>query len=207
MSIIIQSLSYQHPDRTPLFSSLNFSISKGKKVALIGQNGTGKSTLLKLLSAEYSPTEGNIFISTSVYYVSQYVGQYNTCTIAEALKVKSKITALHAILKGEATDDNFAALEDDWDIEEKIKAAFFYWGIAHLTLDYPMKLLSGGERTKVLLAGIQIHNASVVLLDEPSNHLDLKGRELLYQCIQKSQSTFLIVSHDKKLLSLIESIL
>jgi ATPase subunit of ABC transporter with duplicated ATPase domains len=73
-----------------------------------------------------------------------------------------------------------ALLNDDWTIEERCTAAFAHWQLQDVALSQPMGTLSGGQKTKVLLAGIMIHQPAIVLLDEPSNHLDAQGRRLLY---------------------------
>lgn len=76
-------------------------------------------------------------------------------------------------------------------------------GLGQFTLSYPMNLLSGGEKTRVFLAGMDIHHPSVVLMDEPTNHLDSSGRQRLYDWVEKYRSTLLVVSHDRTLLNLL----
>lgn len=207
MSIIVQSVSYIHPDRTPLFSNISFSVLKGRKVALVGNNGSGKSTLLRIISGELQPAEGSIVSPEKPYYVPQYTGQYDHCTLDQALGIAPKLHALQAILQGDASPDNFTSLEDDWEIEERVKAAFTFWGIGHLTVDLSMNRISGGEKTKVFLAGIMIHQPSIVLLDEPSNHLDAASRTVLYEFIRNFKGTLLCVSHDRTLLNLLDTTL
>ena len=85
-------------------------------------------------------------------------------------------------------------------------AALDSWGLGQFTLSYPMNLLSGGEKTRVFLAGMDIHNPSVILMDEPTNHLDSSGRQRLYDWVQKWRSTLLIVSHDRTILNLLPEI-
>jgi ATPase subunit of ABC transporter with duplicated ATPase domains len=81
-----------------------------------------------------------------------------------------------------------------------------HWGLGDLGLNTSLHFLSGGQKTKVFLAGISIHEPKLILLDEPSNHLDLPGRELLYDFIRSSKSSMIIVSHDRKLLNLLGSV-
>ena len=205
MPISIQQISYIHPDKEVLFSDLNFAISKGQKLGLVGNNGCGKSTLLQIIAGQLSPSSGVIVRPDDLYYIPQHFGQYDSLTIAQALQIDSKRQALHAILAGDASTENFTLLDDDWNIEERSIAALDSWGIGH-PLSYPLHLLSGGEKTRVFLAGMNIHTPSVILMDEPTNHLDSSGRQRLYDWVEKWRSTLLIVSHDRTLLNLLPEI-
>ena len=99
----------------------------------------------------------------------------------------------------------FGALdvEEDWDVEARCRAALDHWGLPHVGLIDPVDALSGGERTKLCLAGISVHDPSVILLDEPTNHLDTSGRRRLYDLIRASRATIVAVSHDVALLNLL----
>ena len=206
MSISIQHISYIHPDKEVLFSDLNFAISKGQKLGLVGNNGCGKSTLLQIIAGQLSPSSGVIVRPDDLYYIPQHFGQYDSLTIAQALRIERKQQALHAILSGDASNENFVVLDDDWNIEERSIAALDLWGLGQFTLSYPMNLLSGGEKTRVFLAGMDIHHPSVILMDEPTNHLDSSGRQRLYDWVEKCRSTLLVVSHDRTLLNLLPEI-
>ena len=206
MSISIQQISYIHPDKEVLFSDLNFAISKGQKLGLVGNNGCGKSTLLQIIAGQLSPSSGVIVRPDDLYYIPQHFGQYDSLTIAQALRIERKQQALHAILSGDASNENFVILDDDWNIEERSIAALDLWGLGQFTLSYPMNLLSGGEKTRVFLAGMDIHHPSVILMDEPTNHLDSSGRQRLYDWVEKYRSTLLVVSHDRTLLNLLPEI-
>ncbi|MFD2521799.1 ABC-F family ATP-binding cassette domain-containing protein [Emticicia soli] len=204
MSIVIKSLSYIHSDRETLFQHISFAIAKGNKASLVGNNGTGKSTLLQIIAGQLQASAGDVSMAEKPYYVPQHLGQYDTYTIAQALGIEQKLNAYEAILKGDASVENFTLLNDDWTIEERVQNAFAYWHLQHLSLRQPMHLLSGGEKTKVFLAGILIHEPTIILLDEPSNHLDAQSRELLYEFIRRSKETLLLVSHDRTLLNLLD---
>lgn len=206
MPISIQQISYIHPDKEILFSDLNFSISKGQRLGLVGNNGCGKSTLMQIIAGQLSPSNGTVVRPDDIYYIPQHFGQYDSLTIAQALRIDRKQQALHAILAGDASNENFMILNDDWNIEERSMAALDTWGLGEFTLSYPIYLLSGGEKTRVFLAGTVIHNPSVVLMDEPTNHLDLSGRKRLYGWVEKCHSTLLVVSHDRTLLDLLPEI-
>ncbi len=200
MCIIIQKISYSHPDKQALFHELSFTVNKGNKTGLIGNNGVGKSTLLQIIAGALPATSGEVILKDAVWYVPQHTGQYDHQTIAEVLGINNKLLALHAILEGEATTENMEILNDDWELEERIQEAFRKWKIEYLDLSRVVGELSGGEKTKVFLSGITLHDPSVILLDEPTNHLDPDSRELLYRFIHQTHKTCLIVSHDRMLL-------
>lgn len=204
--LTIQNLTYSHPNKNLLFTNLSMTVNSSDKIALIGNNGVGKSTLLKLIAKDLEPDNGQISSEVKPYYVPQIFGQFNHLTIAQALQVDSKLNALHAILNGNVDVKNFNLLNEDWTIEDRCQEALNYWGISDLSLTRKLSELSGGQKTKVFLAGIFIHQSSFILLDEPSNHLDESGRKLLYDFIQNSNSTFIVVSHNRELLRLLNPI-
>ncbi|SOD15489.1 ABC-F family ATP-binding cassette domain-containing protein [Pedobacter xixiisoli] len=204
--LTLQNISYIHPNKELLFDGINLTINPHDKIALIGNNGIGKSILLKIITKALQPSAGQITIDQTPYYVPQVFGQFNELTVAQALGIQDKLHALQQILDGNASEKNFHLLNDDWTIEERCKEALEYWNLKDIKLSEKMASLSGGQKTKVFLAGIQIHQAELILLDEPSNHLDIASRELLYQFIQNTKSTLLIISHDRKLLNLLNTV-
>lgn len=204
--LILQNISYTHANKNLLFDNINLTVNNYDKIALIGNNGSGKSTLLKLIAKVLQPSDGHLFVDTVPYFVPQIFGQYNHLTIGQALKVENKLNALQEILNGNVSEENYTTLNDDWTIEERCNDALKYWQLPNLDLSQKIETLSGGQKTKVFLAGISIHQPSLVLLDEPSNHLDIAGRQLLCGFIQSTQNTLVIVSHDRKLLNLLDKV-
>lgn len=204
--LFLQGVTYAHPNRDVLFSDINLTVNKHDKIALIGNNGAGKSTLLRILAGRIKPTSGTAGTDSKTYFVPQLFGQYNNQTVAEALGIHDKLLALKEILGGHLTDINLELLDDDWGIEERSQEAFAYWQLYGIPLSQPMSELSGGQKTKVFLAGIMIHEADTVLLDEPSNHLDAPGRALLYEYIRSTGDTLVVVSHDRALLNLLNTV-
>ena len=204
--LILQGVTYAHPNRDLLFSDINLAVNRQNKIALIGNNGAGKSTLLKILAGNLHPSKGVVKAEEHPYYLPQLFGQFNDYTVAQALRIADKLQALKAILDGQVTDENLALLDDDWAIEERCQEAFTHWKLEGLELTRKMETLSGGQKTKVFLAGITIHRPEIVLLDEPSNHLDGSGRSVLYDYIKSTTHTLVAVSHDRTLLNLLDTV-
>jgi ATPase subunit of ABC transporter with duplicated ATPase domains len=173
---------------------------------LIGNNGVGKSTLLKIMAGHLHPSAGVVSTNTIPYYVPQHFGQFNDLTVAQALHVDEKLKALKKIIEGNATEANLALLNDDWLLEERCSEALAEWEIESIDLNRKMETLSGGQKTKIFLAGIAIHQPEMVLLDEPSNHMDVSARNILYNYIKTTSNTLIVISHDKTLLNLLGSV-
>lgn len=206
MSIIIKDLSYTHTDKEVLFSNLNLIINAGEKTALTGNNGCGKSTLMRILAGEVSPGAGSVHYSGHLYYVPQHFGQYDGRTVAQVLGIDRKLTALCAILNGDAAEEHFARLDDDWNIEERTQAVLHAWHLNGISLLRPLEGLSGGEKTRLFLAGMELKEPDTLLLDEPTNHLDTAGRKRLYDFVHRTSATVLVISHDRTLLNLLPAI-
>jgi ATPase subunit of ABC transporter with duplicated ATPase domains len=158
------------------------------------------------MTGALSPSAGSVTIASKPYYVPQIVGQFNDLTLAQVLQIDSKLHALSEILQGNVTEENIETLNEDWSIEERCSEALTYWQLDGLDLHQKMETLSGGQKTKVFLAGISIHQPEIVLLDEPSNHLDISGRKLLYRFLDSSASTTVVVSHDRTLLNQLDTL-
>ena len=90
MSIVAQKITYIHPDNQVLFKGIDLTINKGQKVALVGNNGSGKSTFLRILAGTLQAQEGEIIYPTPPYYVPQHFGQYDNQTVAQALRIDGK---------------------------------------------------------------------------------------------------------------------
>ncbi|MCC3217395.1 ATP-binding cassette domain-containing protein [Chryseobacterium sp. X308] len=204
--ILLQNISFGFPGGNLLFNHINVTIQAHTRSALLGSNGMGKSTLLKIIADEIQPSEGSVNIQGDIFYVPQMFGNCNHLTIAECLKIDQKLYALQKITNGEVDEIYFETLNDDWDIEDRCKQALEHWGLGNFELTQKLEGLSGGQKTKVFLAGIQINQPDIIVLDEPTNHLDREGRKLLYDLIDKTDSTVVIVSHDRTLLNLVDTI-
>ncbi|MFZ4861667.1 ABC-F family ATP-binding cassette domain-containing protein [Sphingobacterium sp. Mn56C] len=201
--LFLESIGYRLPNRDVLFQDISFSLHASDKVSLVGNNGVGKSTLLRIINGDLQPDTGRIQRNASHYYVPQIFGQYNAMSLAQALGVEPKLKALANILAGSIDEDDYNTLNDDWTIEERCKQALAAWDLQDVGIWQPLATLSGGQKTKAFLAGIAIHEAPLILLDEPTNHLDRDSRALLYKYIENTTKTILLVSHDRELLNLV----
>ncbi len=204
--LILQDITYIHSNGDLLFADINLTINRQDKIALIGNNGTGKSTLLKILAGDLQTSNGLVKADCRPYYVPQLFGQFNDYSVAQALQIEDKLKALKEILNDNVTDENLTLLNDDWTIEERCKEAFAHWKLDGLELTQKMETLSGGQKAKAFLAGISIHQPEIVLLDEPSNHLDTSSRNILYDYIKSTTNTLMVVSHDRTLLNLLDPV-
>lgn len=204
--LTLKNISYIHPNKDLLFDNIGLTINRRDKIALIGNNGSGKSTLLKIIAGNLQASSGNMNLHTKPYYIPQIFGQYNHLSIAEALQIEDKLNALKEVLGGNLTEELYTLLDDDWMIEERCNEALTNWGLSGLDLSQKLETLSGGQKTRVFLAGISVNQPDLVLLDEPSNHLDAYGRSLLYDFIQNTTCTLIVVSHDRKLLNLLNAV-
>ena len=207
MGLIIKSLHYLHPDNEELFRDLDLILNDGEKAALVGINGAGKSTLLRIVSGKLDPASGKIIHTEQPWYVPQHLGEYDDWPIARVLGVDGKLAALQAILSGDTDPARFTDLDDDWDIENKVRTVLQKWDLGQISENRLMGSLSGGQKTKAFLAAMELNSPKLVLLDEPSNHLDVKTRLKLYHLVQQSKATMLIVSHDRALLNLMNKTL
>ena len=173
MGIILSGVSYRYRNQQFLFEGLDLSVAAGAKVSLVGDNGTGKSTLLKLIAGELAPSSGSIVCPSRPYYVPQQAGIAGI-SVARALGVDGKVGALRAICAGSTDAACYDILADDWEVEARCRAALDGWGLPHVGLDSPVDTLSGGERMRLCLCSLMIanHVPDLFVLDEPTNNLD-----------------------------------
>jgi ATPase subunit of ABC transporter with duplicated ATPase domains len=205
VSIVGTGLSFAWPDGTVVFDRLDLAIGPGT-TGLIGANGSGKSTLLRLIAGELRPRSGTVRTDGDVGYLPQDLTLDVHATVSDLLGVTVTRQALHAIEAGSITEADYAAVGDDWDIEERITAELAKLGLGHLDLDAPAGQLSGGEVVLVHLAALLLARPGVLLLDEPTNNLDRDTRHRLYGAIEAWPGVILVVSHDRELLARVDQI-
>lgn len=204
MSIIVNDLRLCFPSQDTLFHNLHLTIESGKKTAIVGLNGSGKSTLLNIIAGLITPDSGTIAVDETPFYLPQLVNATYE-TVGQALGVAPQLKALHAILNGSDSQEYYETLSDRWEIEEECTRALAFWGMEKLRPSDLFSSLSGGEKTRVMLAAMCLTPASTLLLDEPTNHLDGSGRALLYQWVKNTRKSVVVVSHDRALLRLMDT--
>ncbi|MYW14746.1 ATP-binding cassette domain-containing protein [Streptomyces sp. SID2955] len=204
-SLTCTSLSFTWADGTAVFDGLDISFGPGR-TGLVGVNGSGKSTLLKLLAGELTPAEGSVKAAGEIGCLPQNVTLDTALRVDQALGIAGQRAALHAIEAGDAAEEHFETVGDDWDVEERALATLGELGLGHIGLDRTVGEVSGGESVLLRLAALLLRRPDILLLDEPTNNLDLYARRRLYQAVAGWPGVLVVVSHDRELLDLVDQI-
>ena len=162
-----------------IFDNASFFLQEGEKVGVIGINGTGKTTLLKMLAGMEEPDEGTI--TTANHVVIRYLPQYP--------EFDPKMSSLDCVLEGNVTDEN------RWSIESDAKTMMTKLGIQDFS--EPAGQLSGGQRKRLALISVLLSPADILLLDEPTNHLDNEMADWLEEYLKKWKGSLIMVTHDR----------
>ncbi|MEV1145166.1 ABC-F family ATP-binding cassette domain-containing protein [Micromonospora sp. NPDC049799] len=205
VSVVCTHLSFSWPDGTPVFEDLSFAVGGGR-TGLVAPNGAGKTTLLRLIADELAPTSGSVTVDGALGYLPQDLPLAGDLTAAEVLGVAGTVAALRAIEAGDAAEEHFATVGDDWDVEERTRAELDRLGLDDVTLDRRLDTLSGGQIVSLGLAAQLLRRPDVLLLDEPTNNLDVDARHRLYAVLEEWRGCLLLVSHDRALLDRMERI-
>lgn len=204
-SITCTSLSFAWPDGTDVFDDLQIAFGPGR-TGLVGVNGSGKSTLLKLIFGELTPADGTVRVAGEIGHLPQSVTLDTGLRVDEALGIAAQRAALHAIESGDAAEEHFDVVGDDWDVEERALAILGELGLGQVDLDRTIGEVSGGESVLLRLAALLLRRPDVLLLDEPTNNLDLYARQRLYAAVEAWSGVMVVVSHDRELLDLVDQI-
>ncbi len=202
--IILNKVSYHSEDRQ-IIPEVDLSFSSAK-YGIVGRNGIGKSTLLKLITGEIHPTTGAVQIDGKIAYFSQEIINDARASVAEALGVAERLQALHRIAQGGIDENDYALAAQDWRLEEKIQRQLSNFSLDGIDVERELQSQSGGEQTRIFLAKAFLAEADYLILDEPTNNLDTTSRQMLYQAISTWKKGMIIVSHDRELLNLMENI-
>ncbi|MGS2617187.1 ribosomal protection-like ABC-F family protein [Micromonospora sp. LZ34] len=203
--IVCSNLSFSWPDDTPVFQELSFTLGAGR-TGLVAPNGAGKTTLLKLIAGELRPTGGTVTVNGVLGYLPQNLSLVGDLTVAEVLGIDPVLRALHAIEAGDASEEHFTTIGNDWDVEERTRAELDRLGLTDVTLTQQLRTLSGGQVVSLGLAAQLLKRPDVLLLDEPTNNLDIDARHRLYGVLEHFTGCLLLVSHDRALLDRMERI-
>ncbi|OKH98422.1 ABC transporter [Streptomyces sp. CB02923] len=204
-SVVCSGLDFAWPDGTPVLEDFDLTVGPGR-TGLIGLNGSGKSTLLKLFAGRLQPSGGSVKAAGEVGYLPQNAALDTGLRVDAALGIAGTRTALHAIENGDASEANFEAVGDDWDVEERARATLDQLGLHAVDLDRTIGEVSGGESVLLRLAALLLRRPDVLLLDEPTNNLDRAARRRLYAAVAGWSGVMVVVSHDRELLDLVDRI-
>jgi len=205
MSVVFNDLSFSFPNGRVVLSGLSTSFGPGR-TGLIGANGSGKSTLLGLIAGSLRPTSGWVTVIGDVGYLPQDLTLDVDASVASLLGIAAARDAIAAIEAGDVSQEAFDAVGDDWDVSERALSWLARLGLGHVGLDDRVGRLSGGETIMTALAALFLRRPAVILLDEPTNNLDLDARRRLYATVESWPGVMLIVSHDRELLSRMDQI-
>lgn len=200
--IILENMSFSYKSYyTPIFSKVSNILDTDWKLALIGRNGRGKTTLLKLIHGTLIPDHGNIYKDVVTEF---FPYEYNTNYSKTMDVMKEIIGNLKAM---EDNLDDILILQqyieaDGFEMESRIKKELHKMMLPDAILDQEFESLSGGERTKLLLIALFLRKNRFILLDEPTNHLDIDGRDRIANYL-KHKKGFIVVSHDRDFLDTI----
>ncbi|HBM89146.1 MAG TPA: ABC transporter ATP-binding protein, partial [Rhodobiaceae bacterium] len=195
------TLAYLLPDGTDLFSDITFSIRPNQRVALVGHNGSGKSTLARLLAGEIVPSQGRPTVHGRIALLAQDAAPSPDLRIVDYLQVGTKFDALTRSYAGTATANDISLIADDWRLEDALHRQLQTVGLRHMSPTHLITNLSGGEWLRLQILGIQQANPDLLILDEPSNHLDQDGRAWLETWLRNAPFAWLLISHDRHLLA------
>jgi ATPase subunit of ABC transporter with duplicated ATPase domains len=216
-TLVAKDLAGGHGHRT-LFESLNLTVAPGDVVGVVGANGAGKSTLLRLLGGEATPMAGTVSTAPADAFVGSLPQEHERVpgeTVAGYLARRTGAAAATAAMEataaaledgGQEAGDHYATALDHWlasgapDLEDRAPATLAELGLTVGT-DALMTSLSGGQAARVALAALLLSRFDIVLLDEPTNDLDLDGLERLESFVRGLRAGVVLVSHDREFLA------
>ncbi|MDO4814506.1 MAG: ABC-F family ATP-binding cassette domain-containing protein [Gemella sp.] len=217
MSILnVEKLTHGFGERA-IFNDVSFRLLKGEHIGLIGANGEGKSTFMNIITGKLQPDEGKIEWSNRVRvgYLDQHTVLEKGMTIRQVLQgafehlfeIEARINDIYMEMGDESADMD-ALMEELGELQEILDSRDFYiidskveevaraLGITAFGLDSDVTELSGGQRTKILLAKLLLEKPDILLLDEPTNYLDVEHIEWLKRYLQEYENAFILISHD-----------
>lgn len=223
MSILtIKSLSHGFGDRV-IFKNVSFRLLKGEHIGLIGANGEGKSTFMNIITRQLEPDEGQVEWSRRVRvgYLDQHAVLEKGSSIHDVLRtafqylynLEAELNSIYSRMSESSPEELEILLEEMGLIQEILNNNDFYiidskieeisrgLGLKDIGLDKDVEDLSGGQRTKVLLAKLLLEKPDILLLDEPTNYLDEQHIEWLKRYLQEYENAFILISHDMTFLN------
>ena len=219
MILNVENLSHGFGDRA-IFNNVSFRLLKGEHIGLIGANGEGKSTFMNIVTGKLMPDEGKVEWAKNVKagYLDQHSVLTPGMTIGDVLRqafsylfeLEEKMTGIfekmaeatpEEMMEESGTIQDILTNHDFYIIDAKIEEIARAFGLLELGLDKDVTELSGGQRTKVLLAKLLLEKPDILLLDEPTNYLDTNHIEWLRRYLQDYDNAFILISHDMEFLN------
>ena len=217
--ISINNLSFDFGGRS-LYQNANWHIKPNERIGLIGLNGTGKSTLLRMINGEYQPSEGSIAKprDLTIGFLNQDQLSFESddtilnvalTAFADALKLEKEIEDILKKMETDHSDEIIQLLSDKqeafehldgYNLHHKTEKVLEGLGFSTEQLQHPYKKFSGGWRMRVMLAKLLLQNPNLLMLDEPTNHLDLPTIQWLEDYLRSYDGTVIVVSHDREFL-------
>lgn len=217
MSILeVKNLSHGFGDRA-IFENVSFRLLKGEHIGLVGANGEGKSTFMSIVTGKLQPDEGKVEWSKYVTagYLDQHVVLEKGMTVRDVLrtafdelfKTEERINEIYMSMADEGADVD-ALMEEVGELQDRLETRDFYTldakidevaralGVMDFGMDTDVTDLSGGQRTKILLAKLLLEKPDILLLDEPTNYLDAEHIAWLKRYLQEYENAFVLISHD-----------
>ena len=211
--ITLDHISYAHPGEPPLFTDLS-AVFSAPLTGLIGDNGTGKTTLFRLILSEIKPSHGTISTPPRIAYMPQDLGLSEHQHLADIFGITKILRALDALESGDYSPNLYDTIGDAWDIEERTLATLAEYGFdpalatdaadphaIRSILMRPLSTFSGGQTVTAALAALLRSNPEFILLDEPTNNLDSAAKNRLFTTLETLTCPALIISHDRDLLA------
>ncbi len=187
-AVEIENLGFAYPDCEPLFKNLSLNINAGEKIAIIGENGVGKTTLLKLLQGELTPTAGTIKWTEKAkigYFAQDHAADF------------ASDTNLTDWISGYVRAGGY----EGSDVETLIRGTLGRLLFSGDDVKKPVKVISGGEQGRMMFGRMMLLHSNVMLMDEPSNHLDMESIESLNTALDLFKGTLIFISHDREFVS------
>lgn len=201
---------------TRIIENINLPVEAGSKLGIIGGNGAGKTTLFKIITGEIQPTSGSVYIKpgATIGFLSQMLDRtladktvYDAAVspFSELLEMEETITELvkrmeqgdHDVIGRYSAFNEAFARDGGFEYKSKVNSFLRKLGFDEDSFGTPCSVLSGGQKTRLMLAVLLLREPDIILLDEPTNHLDIEATEWLEGIISASKKTFLIISHDR----------
>lgn len=201
--VTLDHLAARTPDGRLLFENLTLALG-AERTGLVGANGAGKSTLVRLILGEASPAAGAVSVSGRIGVLRQRAGPPEG-RVADLLGLAEPLARLSRIAAGTAPPEDLDLA--DWTLEPRLAAVLQRMGLGGLDLTRPAASLSGGEATRAALAGLFVQAPDLLILDEPTNDLDVEGRALVAEAVGADRGGVLAISHDRALLRKMDQIL